>query len=198
MADRREGRGQLSSIDLLPEEAQDDITWALGELNARQRTQADILLELNDRLAVKGIDPISKSAFSRYSVRLFTRVRRTAERQRIYEAIAPQLSPDKISQTDLILGEFLKTLIDSILDMDGALGPRDAHDLAKAFHHTVQAEKVSAERRSKLVADFRARTEAAVDGAVAAATAAGAPIDGAALLKRIREDVYGIFDGSAA
>ena len=30
MADRREGRGQLSSIDMLPDEAQDDITWALG------------------------------------------------------------------------------------------------------------------------------------------------------------------------
>lgn len=44
-----EKRGQLSSLDLLPDEAQDDLVWAIGELNRRQRTQTDILFEFNDR-----------------------------------------------------------------------------------------------------------------------------------------------------
>ena len=78
-----EGRGRLSSIDLLPEEAQDDILWALGELNQRQRTQADILFELNDRLEAKGFEAISKSAFNRNSTKLAARSRRIAERQQI-------------------------------------------------------------------------------------------------------------------
>ena len=66
----RQTRGRLSSLDLLPEDCTDDVVWAMGELNARKRSQADILFELNDRLAVKGCDIISKSAFNRRAVRV--------------------------------------------------------------------------------------------------------------------------------
>ncbi len=157
-----DGRGRLSSIDLLPDEAQDDILWALGELNQRQRTQADILFELNDRLVAKGFDPVSKSAFNRRSTKLAARSRRIAERQAIYGAIAPSLTPEKVADTDLVLGEFLKTLIDELLDADN-LGPKGAHDLAKAFHHTVNALKTSADHRARLVKEMAAKTEEAIE-----------------------------------
>lgn len=157
-----EGRGRLSSIDLLPEEAQDDILWALGELNQRQRTQADILFELNDRLVAKGIDPISKSAFNRQSTKLAARSRRIAERQAIYSAIAPSLSPEKVADTDLVLAEFLKTMIDELLD-DASLGPKGAHDLAKAFHHTVSALKVSGDHKARLLKEMAVKTEQAIE-----------------------------------
>lgn len=52
MAERR----RLSSIDMLPEEAADDIVWATQQLAQRTRTQQDILFELNDRLEAKGIE----------------------------------------------------------------------------------------------------------------------------------------------
>ena len=54
--ERRPGRGRLSSMDLIPEEGQDDIVWAVAELNKRQRSAKEILFDLNDRLAAKGID----------------------------------------------------------------------------------------------------------------------------------------------
>ena len=46
MAARKEdriGRGRLSSIDLLPEEADEDVAWALEQLRARDLPQNTIL-----------------------------------------------------------------------------------------------------------------------------------------------------------
>lgn len=157
-----EGRGRLSSIDLLPDEAQDDILWALGELNQRRRTQADILFELNDRLVAKGIDPIKKSSFNRQSTKLAARSRRIAERQAIYAAIAPSLSPEKVAETDKVLAEFLKTMIDEMLD-DPTVGPKGAHDLAKAFHHLVSAQKISADHKKRLLEEMAVKTEQAIE-----------------------------------
>jgi Protein of unknown function (DUF3486) len=157
-----DGRGRLSSLDLLPDEAGDDILWALGQLNERRRTQADILFELNDRLAVKGLGPISKSAFNRQSTKIAARTRRIAERQAIYAAIAPQLTPEHVGRTDLVLGEFLKTLIDEIID-EGELGSRGAMELARAFHATVSALKVSADHKQKLMQEAATKAAAAVD-----------------------------------
>ncbi|NKC04275.1 hypothetical protein HGG75_04965 [Ochrobactrum pseudogrignonense] len=44
MANDRRGRSRLDSMELLPEEAQDDVVWAISQLNERRRSQADILL----------------------------------------------------------------------------------------------------------------------------------------------------------
>jgi hypothetical protein len=67
---RRKGRGQLSSLDRLPSSADGAIAWANTQLHAYNLTQGEILRELNSRLADLGIPPVSRSAFSRYSVRL--------------------------------------------------------------------------------------------------------------------------------
>lgn len=185
-----EGRGRLSNIDLLPEEAQDDILWALGELNQRTRTQSDILFELNDRLTAKGLETISRSAFNRQSMKLAARSRRLAERQSIYAGIAEKLTPESVASTDLVLGEFLKTLIDELLD-GGELGPKHAKDLAQAFQATVSALKTSADHKAKLLADAGRKTEAAVEGVAAQARAEGRQISAQEILATIRE-AYGI------
>lgn len=187
-----EGRGRLSSIDMLPEEAQDDILWALGELNKRERTQADILFEFNDRLAVKGLGPISRSVFNRQSTKLAARSRRIQERQAIYSAIAPSLTPEKVADTDLVLAEFLKTLIDELLD-DATLGAKGAHDLAKAFHHTVSALKVSGDHKAALLKEAKAKAVKAVDAVEGEVAKAGGTV-GPEVLKKIRQDIYGIFE----
>jgi hypothetical protein len=49
-ADKREGRGRLSSIDLLPEEADEDIVWALEQLRARDPHRAQVLVDRRDPL----------------------------------------------------------------------------------------------------------------------------------------------------
>lgn len=186
------GRGRLSAIDMLPEEAEADIVWAARELAARKRTQADILFELNDRLAVIGCGPISKSAFNRRAVRLAAAQRRMADARAMFEGISEEFSPQNVDENTIILGEFIKTLIIELVD-DGAgdKTPKEAMELARAFHHTVQAQKVSADRRRQLEADAKARLEKAVEQVTEEVGKAGHAIDAATVLSKIRE-AYGL------
>lgn len=161
MARDRDGRGKLSSLELMPDEAGDDIRWALGELNKRQRTQADILFELNDRLAVVGLGPVSKSAFNRASMRLSVKTRRMVERKEIYAGVAEHLTPGEVAKNDLILGEFLKTLIDELLD--GDVSTKGAMELARAYRDVVAGQHQSARAESEAEAKLAKRTAAAID-----------------------------------
>ena len=161
-AKRAASRGRLNSLDLLPDEAQDDVLWAIGQLNQRERTQSDILFELNDRLEAKGIEGISRSAFNRASMRLSARARRISERQQIYAGIAEQLTPDAVGKTDVILAEFLKTLIDELLDGD-KLTPKNAMELASAYRAIIGGQRQSIEMRRELQAEFDKKASKAID-----------------------------------
>lgn len=187
----KEGRGRLSSLDLLPEEAQDDLIWALGELNQRRRSQADILFELNERLEGKGLETISRSAFNRRSMRLARRARQLEEREYLYAGVAERLTPEKVAKNDLILGEFLKSLIDELIDSE-EMTSKNVMELARAYKETVVAQRHSAERR-KAEDEARGRLIKAVDE-VASAVEASAKPDGLAVIRKIREEIYGIFE----
>jgi hypothetical protein len=182
-----EGRGRLSSIDLLPEEAQDDIIWAMAQLNERVRTQADILFELNNKLEAKGLSGISKSAFNRRSVRVASAARRLAESRALFEGLAPQFTPERVDQTNLVIGELIKVLITEMLDADGSeFTPKGASELARAYLATIQAQKQSTERRVKAEAAFKAEAGAAVDK-VAAKTGLSAETR-----ERLKAEILGI------
>ena len=158
MADRpnRLGRGRLSSIDLLPEEASDDIVWACEQLALRSRSQTDILFELNDRLEAKGIEPISRSAFNRKALRLAAAQRRMGEARAMFEGLASQFTAADVDENTVILGEFIKTLIVELVDdQSGKKGPKEAMELARAFQATVAAQKISTDRRQKLEAELK-------------------------------------------
>lgn len=185
-------RGRLSSLDLLPDEARDDLFWAIGQLNMRERTQADILFELNDRLEAKGIETVSRSAFNRKAMRLAKRTIQLEERKFIYAGIAERLTPEEIGKSDIVLGEFLKNLIDELLDSEG-LDSRNAMELARAYKETVVAQRHSAEHRRKAEDEAKGKLIKAVNQ-VAGAIDAGSKQDGEAVLRKIREDIYGIFE----
>ena len=193
--DRPAGRGRLSSIDQLPEEAQEDVTWAVGELNRRQRTQADILFELNDRLTAKGVDPVSKSAFNRTSMRLAAMSSRLNEARRIFEGLAPQFTPERVDENTIALGEFIKLLVFELAQNEGeTLGTKGAMELARAHLAVIQGQKISTERRAKLTKSMAGKLIEAAETAVEAVGDAGHQVDKKALLRKIREDVYGIFN----
>jgi len=157
-------RGRLSSLDLIPDEGQDDIIWAMSELNQRQRTQADILFELNDRLAVKGIEPLSKSAFNRASMRAAVAARRIVERRAMFAGLAPHLTPDNVDDGNLVIGELIKTLITDMLDADASkFTPKGAMELAQAYVKAIQGQSISSDRKRKLEDDFKRKAAAAVD-----------------------------------
>lgn len=80
---RRAGRGWLSSIDKLAASCPDEIRWMKDALAARVLSQTEILSEFNARIAVHGHKPISKGAFSRYSVAASVEVSRLAADRQI-------------------------------------------------------------------------------------------------------------------
>jgi len=162
---RREGRGQLNSLDLIPEHAQHEVQWALGQLKQRQRTQTDILFEFNDRLEALGVEPISKSAFYRCSMRTAVMARRMAERREIMAGIAESYTPESIDQENMVLGQMLKTLIAEILD-DPDLPPKEALSLARAYREIIQGQKSSTENLQKQKDAAIQKAEQAVDAAV--------------------------------
>jgi hypothetical protein len=166
MKKRRQGRGRLSSIDLLPDDAEPVVAWAKSELRERKRLQIDIHAEFNERLRAldAGIEPISLSAFNRCSIRLATTARRLQETREITAALAELQGPREADDLTLIAGECIKTLIFELTEAGpGDMNPRGAMELARALHSAVSAQSVSTERRRRLQAEFATAATAAVD-----------------------------------
>jgi len=158
------GRGRLSSIDLLPEEAADDVLWACQELYARQRPIGDIHVDFNERLAVKGIDPISRTAFYNKSFRLAAAQRRMREAREMFAGLADEFTAENVDENTIVLGEFIKTLIQELVDdASGLKSPKEAMELARAYQATVMAQKISTDRRLKLMTELETKTVEAVE-----------------------------------
>lgn len=191
MIAKRQGRGRLSSLDTLPEEAQDDLIWALGQLNERRRPQIDILHELNERLDVKGIDPISRSAFNRRAMRLARRTAQLEERRHVYAGIAERLTPEEVSKSDIVLGEFLKVLIDELLE-DDQLTSKNVMELARAYKETVLAQRNSSAERRKAEEDAKKKINNALSKVEQSLPMQSETANGKEILRKIREDIYGI------
>ncbi len=183
MADRpeKEGRGRLSSIDLVPEEGRDAVLWALGELNKRERTQTDILFELNDRLEAVGCEPIARSSFNRKAVRLAAASKRLSDARHIFAGLADQFTPDRVDEGNIGLGEIIKTLIFELTDPDQKHGPKEAMELARAYQATISGQRISSDRRRKLEADYAEKTSKAIERV---AEEAGLSADRVAQLRR--------------
>jgi hypothetical protein len=186
------GRGRLSSLDLIPEEGQEDIRWAYAELNKRARTAAVILEELNGRLIDKGLADyiISKSAFNRRSVAIARAGERIKMSRAIFSGIADHLTPENIDQGNIALGEFIKALIAELVsEAEGDLTPKQVMELARGFGAVVLAQKVSHDRKSKGEKDLAAKAEKTADAVAKVAREAGLSADQVA---KIRRDVLGV------
>ncbi|MBN9334702.1 DUF3486 family protein [Devosia sp.] len=157
------GRGRLSSIDLLPIEAADDVLWANQELYARQRPITDILAEFNERLEAKGIEQISRTAFYNRSMRIAAAQTRMRQAREMFEGLSSEFTAEDVDENTVILGEFIKTLIQELVDdSSGRRSPKDAMELARAYQATVAAQKMSTDRRLKLQAELADKTEEVV------------------------------------
>ena len=168
---RRAGRGRLSTIELLPPEAQPIVAWAFGELRARERHQIDIHAEFNDRLAAlaresgRPIKPISLSAFNRQSIRLAAQARWLQESAAIANAMAERRLPGDIDNLTLLASQTIKTLAYEVMEAGGEQGftPKETMELARALHAAVSAENVSAARRARVEKEFAATAAKALD-----------------------------------
>jgi len=180
-------RGRLSKIDMLPDEATEDVIWVCQQLAERRLTQKDILAEFNERLAEKGIEAVSRDCLKRKSFRLAATQRRMAEAREMFEGLSSQFTAANVDENTVILGEFIKTLIIELLgDETGGRSPKQAMELARAYQATVSAQKISTARRQALEAEAKKMTEKVIEKVT---QEAGLSPERAA---QIRRDVLGL------
>jgi len=182
-AQDRIGRGRLSSIDLLPEEADEDVVWALEQLRERSLPQTTILIEFNERLADKGIEPISKSAWNRYSVRKAMQFRKLDEVQRMSSELVESLGTEGPDQVTVAVAEMLKLAMFQMLE-DGDHKAKDLMELSRALQSAVGAQRGSEEYRRKLEQRVERQLETAADRAETTAREAGLSEDAIAQMRR--------------
>lgn len=170
--ERAEGRGRLSTIDLLPEEAEPDIIWANEQLRARSKPAKMILVEFNARLADRGIAPIKKSAWGRWSIRKAIQFRRLDETRHIASELVPSLGTDGPDHVTMMIAEMVKVAALELLE-GGEVTSKGLMELSRAVSSAVAAQKVSAEHRRQLEAEVEARLAKAAAAIADVGSAAG-------------------------
>jgi hypothetical protein len=161
-------RRRLSSLDLLPPEAEEDVLWAYEELRAKKRLQDDILTEFNTRLKLLGLQPISRSAFSRASLRLMRMASRLDETREIASVLSEKLGKDAGEEVTLMVSETIKTLIFETIENAGKLKAdgKTAEMLANfamALKNAEQSRVLTAHAKLKVMGEFERQAAKAID-----------------------------------
>ncbi len=184
-----------SSIDRLPQEVRD---W-IGRLRDQGCTIDEIIIKLRelDKDAVP-----SRSALGRHLKKAEEVAERLRKSRQVADVIVRRLGesdPDKTTRMNIELMHNVLFEIATRASDDGesvTFEPMEAMLLAKALDHLGKASKddvartVAIEKRAaeKAKAEALKQTEKAIAGAAGS----DGQVDGAALLKKIREDIYGI------
>jgi len=155
-ANRREGRGHLSSIDMLPDEAEAAIVWANDQLREYKLPIAVIHAEFNEKLADVGLGPISKSAFGRYAVRKAIQFRRLDEIQRMGGELARTMDAKAPDEVTVAVAELVKVAAFEILE-EGEVSTSGLMQISRALQSAVAAQKTSAEYRERLEKEVQTR-----------------------------------------
>lgn len=154
----RRGRGRLSRLDMLPEAAQPDLVWLNQELRESKRHQTELLDLFNMRLAGHGIEPISASSFSRYSVRKAMQFRELDETMRMTHELADMLGTDSADKMTITLSTLLQAHAVKLIEAEGRnLAAKDLMELARALQALTSALKQSADYRRQLQAEHVAK-----------------------------------------
>lgn len=191
---RQRGRGRLSSIDLLPPECDEVITWAAQQFADRERTLVDIYGEFKTKLiAVQGelgvaFDIPAFSSFHRHSVRLAQMTRRLEQTREIAATMSERFDAETSDDLTLVAAEAIKTLIYELLESagDAGINPKGAMELANALRAASAAQSVSTARRQKVQAEFEAKTEKVIE---TVAKEAGLS---ASAISQLRKDFLGV------
>lgn len=157
MARQRQGRGRLSSIELLPEHADEAVRWAMDALASREFTQTLILERFNEMLADLDppVGPISSSAFNRFSMRFAAQARRLSEAREMAATLAERLDDMPEGDVGLMLGETIKALINDVL-LDGMISG-ESPSMKNLLAAAEAVQRLEAARKSNIEAGEKAR-----------------------------------------
>ena len=168
----RAGRGQLSSIELLPPEAEDIVMWAAGELALRERTQTDIYKDFVTRCQALMAEHRGElefripafASFNRYSLRQARLSRRLDQTRDIVKVLAEKHDAKASDDLTVIAGEMIKSVVLHMLgDASDGIAPKQLKELADAFRSAQAAQNLSSDRKSKADARLNERIGEAVD-----------------------------------
>lgn len=167
MAEERKGRGQLSSIDKLPPEADEHVLWAMGELAERTKPQVLILAEFNSRLAGIGEGPISKSAFNRASVVQAMALRKQEEKRSLIAALSQNNDVDTMDELNMLASSTISMLVLEALMAIDKPNPKETMQLAGAHRAAVAASKGSLEEKRRRDTELASKVDTTLGKLVA-------------------------------
>jgi hypothetical protein len=142
-------RGRLSTIDQLPNEASDAVLWLNQELRERKLSQVDIRDQFNEMLARLDIEPVSKGAFSRYSIQKAAVFKEMEETRTLALELADSMGMDSAEKTTLAVAQMTRSASIKLLEK-GRLTPQDLNYLGKAMKDAAAAEKISTDLRREI------------------------------------------------
>ena len=175
MAAPKTKRGRLSTIDTLPDWADEAKLSAFSALKERKLPQLEILDLFNAQLKAaawaNGVtDPpvISRSAFNRTAIRLSVLGRRLEETREIANILAPKLDQAGDNSVTLLVAETIKTLISEMLSNAGELTADSETaqmlmNTSRAIKHAEEAKRISADGRRKIEAEVASKAAEAID-----------------------------------
>ena len=193
---RRAGRGKLSTIEMLPEAADEAIAWANQALRDRAMPQTEILRQFNAMLADHGIKGVSKGAFSRYSIRVAIEARKLEASRQMTDAILSRLAPGERSDSTIAATELLKFRILEMVTNEEEPDPKLLNIASLALSrmsmtalretHGQRLDKADQREESKLAQAEREKREAAetADTVEKIASEAGLSADRVAAIRK--------------
>ncbi|NSZ48460.1 DUF3486 family protein [Agrobacterium vitis] len=196
------GRGRLSSLQLLPRECNHVVQWAAEQLQDTSTSQIDIYKEFVTKLEQVQKESRGEldfkipsfSSFNRYSINLDELTRQINEAREMASAVASTFDAEESDDLTLVATEAIKALVlASTRTKRDTIDPKGIASLAAALHKASQAQSVSSDRRRKVETDFKQKAEKVFATVSGQMDADGKP-DGKEVLRKIREDIYGIFE----
>ena len=144
---KRPGRGRLSTIDFLPEDIRIKVN---AELRNRDKTQTQILSELNPALQERGKKLISKSAFNRYAMQIEEKGSMMREAREAADALVGGLGEQKGTDLGRAVTEMVKTLSFDLVLNGGEIDVDTLNKVALIAQRIERASKISLDREEQL------------------------------------------------
>ena len=179
---------RISTIDRLEPEIREEI----GRLRRAGRSIKEIL----DHLRKLGVDHISHSALGRHTKEIDAVLADIQRHRAMAEAIASVFGDDAESKALRANVEVLQALISRTASAGPGEGasfePKEVQALSTAVNQRSAAAARDTDRVLKIKRELARQVADTLDKGEAELS--GAKVDPAAVLRRIREDIYGIFE----
>jgi hypothetical protein len=189
------GRGRLSSLELLPPEANPIVAWAALELADREKTQTEIYAEFVTRCEQLMAEHRGElefripafSSFNRYSMRQARMSRRLDQTRDIVKVLSQKHDPQTADEVTIIAAEMIKAaVLYATGDGEDVMNGKELKALAEALRAAQAAQNLSSTRKAAETKQLQDRLGEAVD---AVAKAKGLTAETA---EQIKSEILGV------